>query len=88
MRLDMSVDPRFLEAVKIDLAARRGSIEDTSFEASMRTLVALVPLAEMLGYSSAVRKMTSGTVTFTAKLAEFRDVDADETQRIMAERRS
>ena len=87
MRLDMSVDPRYFEAVKIDLAARRGVVEDSSFEGSMRTLVALVPLSEMLGYSSAVRRISSGTVTFTAKLAEYREVAVEETRRIVSERR-
>ena len=87
MRLDLSVNPRFFDAVRSDVLSRRGVVESTSTEASMQTLVALVPLSEMLGYSTAVRILTSGTVTFTATLAEYQEVDAVETQRIVAGRR-
>ena len=86
MRLDLTVEPVYYEAVRTDLVFRRGVIVETSSDATSRNIVALVPLAEMLGYSTAVRIMTSGTVIFTASLAEFRPVAEDLTERLRDKR--
>ena len=86
MRLELCLEPPHLEAVRSDLVQRRGIIVETRTEATSRTVVALVPLAEMLGYSTAVRILTSGTVIFSATLAEYRPVDTERTHNLKESR--
>ena len=86
MQIDLCVEPPYLDSVRNDLIQRRGIVVKTSTEAKTRSIVALVPLAEMLGYSTAVRIMTSGTVIFSATLAEYRPVAAEQTENLRARR--
>ncbi|MDR7276479.1 elongation factor G [Catenuloplanes atrovinosus] len=51
-----------------DLAARRGQVTGTT----ERTVTAVVPLAALFGYATALRSRTSGRATFTSRPAGYR----------------
>ncbi|MBB2944543.1 elongation factor G [Actinoplanes lutulentus] len=57
-----------LGAVLGDLAARRAQITDSG----VRTVTAVVPLAELFGYASRLRSRTHGRGTFTSRPAGYR----------------
>ncbi|MEV6346185.1 elongation factor G [Actinoplanes sp. NPDC051851] len=57
-----------LGAVLGDLAARRGHIVDSG----VRTVTAVVPLAELFGYATSLRSRTSGRGTFSSRPAGYR----------------
>lgn len=71
MKLEIMVDENRLSVVLADLAQRRGSIQEIQIRLENRVVLASVPLAEMMGYSTALRTLTSGNATFTLELSSY-----------------
>ncbi|XP_033020696.1 ribosome-releasing factor 2, mitochondrial isoform X1 [Lacerta agilis] len=71
MNLEITVGRDHLGAVLGDLAQRRGSIQEIQGRQDNQVVIASVPLAEMMGYSTALRSLTSGCATFTLELASY-----------------
>jgi elongation factor G len=57
-----------------DLNRRRGQIQEIENKPSHAVLKAYVPLAEMFGYSTAVRTLSSGRADYTMKPSSFEEV--------------
>lgn len=64
----VSAPPDALGAVLGDLAARRGQVTDSG----VRTVTAIVPLAELFGYAGRLRSRTHGRGSFTSRPAGYR----------------
>lgn len=64
----VSAPAESLGAVLGDLAARRGQVTDSG----VRTVTALVPLAELFGYSTRLLSRTHGRGSFTSRPAGYR----------------
>lgn len=71
MNLEITVSDHHLGAVLGDLAQRRGSIREIQSRQDNKVVLASVPLAEMMGYSTVLRSLTSGSATFTLELASY-----------------
>uniref|UniRef100_A0A670XY09 Elongation factor G2 n=1 Tax=Pseudonaja textilis TaxID=8673 RepID=A0A670XY09_PSETE len=71
MKLEVTVPGNYVGVVLADLAQRRGSINDVQGRLDNQVVIAAVPLAEMMGYSTVLRSLTSGTATFTLELANY-----------------
>ena len=54
-----------------DLQTRRGIVEGIKTEGHFQKISAFVPLAEMYGYSSALRSFTKGRAKFSMKFHEY-----------------
>ncbi|MFJ8430900.1 elongation factor G [Kitasatospora sp. NPDC094019] len=54
-----------------DLAARRGRVQGSDPRGTAATVTAVVPLAELFGYATALRSRTQGRGTFTARPAGY-----------------
>ena len=74
MKVEVTVPEDFLGAVVGDLNSRRGEISDVASQADLRVVRAMVPIAEMFAYSSALRGATQGRGQYSMELAEYRDV--------------
>ncbi len=57
-----------------DLNRRRGQIQEIENKPTHAVLKALVPLAQMFGYSTAVRTLSSGRADYTMKPSSFEQV--------------
>ncbi|MFK7910000.1 MAG: elongation factor G [Akkermansiaceae bacterium] len=57
-----------------DLNRRRGQIQEIENKPTHAVLKAYVPLAEMFGYSTAVRTLSSGRADYTMKPSSFEEV--------------
>ncbi|MEP7106847.1 MAG: elongation factor G [Ferruginibacter sp.] len=57
-----------------DLQTRRGIVEAIKTEGHFQKISAFVPLAEMYGYSSALRSFTKGRAKFSMKFKEYTPV--------------
>uniref|UniRef100_A0A4W5JR50 Ribosome-releasing factor 2, mitochondrial n=1 Tax=Hucho hucho TaxID=62062 RepID=A0A4W5JR50_9TELE len=68
MSLEVTVGEEHLSSVLGDLAQRRGAIRDIQSRHDNKVLLATAPLAEMMGYSTALRTLTSGNATFSLQL--------------------
>ena len=76
MKVEVSVPEEYLGAVVGDLNSRRGEVSDVDAQGDLRIVRAMVPIAEMFAYSSALRGATQGRGQYSMELAEYRDVPA------------
>ncbi|XP_073334806.1 ribosome-releasing factor 2, mitochondrial [Pagrus major] len=87
MSLEVTVGEEHLSAVLGDLAQRRGTIQDIQSRHDNKVLLANVPLAEMRGYSTILRTLTSGNATFSLELDAY-DAMNPQDQNILLKRLS
>jgi elongation factor G len=71
MSLEVVVPPEFCGSVISDLNLRRGRIEGMEEHAGKQVIQAIVPLAEMSGYSTDVRSITQGRAAYSARFANY-----------------
>uniref|UniRef100_H3D7E2 GTP dependent ribosome recycling factor mitochondrial 2 n=1 Tax=Tetraodon nigroviridis TaxID=99883 RepID=H3D7E2_TETNG len=71
MSLEVTVEEEHLSVVLGDLAQRRGTVRDIQSRHNNKVLLANVPLAEMMGYSTILRTLTSGNATFSLELDTY-----------------
>ena len=63
--------PDFMGNVVGDLSSRRGMIQGMDDVAGVKVIKAEVPLAEMFGYSTALRSATQGRATYTMEFKHY-----------------
>lgn len=71
MTLDIVTPPEDVGAVIGDINGRRGHVNSMDMRAEMQTIRARVPLAELFGYSTAIRSLTRGRAGYTLQPGEF-----------------
>ncbi len=71
MRLEVLVPEAFVGNVIGSLQTRRGIIEGVETQGPLQMLIALVPLAEMFGYTTELRSASQGRGTFTMDFARY-----------------
>ncbi|NXE44629.1 RRF2M factor, partial [Casuarius casuarius] len=86
MNLEITVSEDHLSAALADLAQRRGSIQEIQSRQDNRVVVAVVPLAETMGYSTVLRSLTSGSATFTLELASYQALNSHEQSALLQRR--
>ncbi|XP_048148722.1 ribosome-releasing factor 2, mitochondrial isoform X2 [Corvus hawaiiensis] len=86
MNLEITVSEDHLSAALADLAQRRGNIQEIQSRQDNRVVVAAVPLAEMMGYSTVLRSLTSGSATFTLELASYQALSSQEQSALLHRR--
>ncbi|XP_062828390.1 ribosome-releasing factor 2, mitochondrial isoform X3 [Anolis carolinensis] len=86
MNMEVTVGEDHLGAVLADLAQRRGSIQEIQSRQDNKVVIASVPLAEMMGYSTHLRSLTSGTATFTLELASYQAMSLPEQMALLHKR--
>lgn len=74
MRLDVRVPEEFLGAVVKDLSTRRAEIRETGLLGRDTVVRALVPLAEMFGYSTDLRSISQGRGSFSMEPFDYQPV--------------
>ncbi|XP_074668980.1 ribosome-releasing factor 2, mitochondrial isoform X2 [Strix aluco] len=86
MNLEITVSEDHLSAALADLAQRRGSIQEIQSRQDNRVVVAAVPLAETMGYSTVLRSLTSGSATFSLELASYQALNSQEQSALLQRR--
>ncbi|EFA06892.2 ribosome-releasing factor 2, mitochondrial [Tribolium castaneum] len=76
MHLEIAAPDEYVSSVMGDLARRRSEIQNVSVRGNMKVVEVMVPLAELMGYSTVLRTITSGTATFTMEFGEYRVMTA------------
>ena len=71
MDVEVFVTDEFMGDVIGDLNARNGKIEAIDAQKGLQVIRAVVPLARMFGYSTALRSATQGRGTFTMQFSRF-----------------
>jgi elongation factor G len=83
MKLEVEVPDTYFGVVQSNLLAKRGLITDTRAHGNMRTIDAMVPLAEMFGYSSQIRSATAGRGAFTMEPMSYEKVPEQIAQKVI-----
>ncbi len=71
MKVEVFVPEAFMGEVIGDLNARDGKIEAIESQTGIQVVKAVVPLAQMFGYSTVLRSATQGRGTFTMQFSHF-----------------
>ena len=87
MRVAVESPPAFAGTVLAGLSQRRGMIAGQQEEAGQCRIEALVPLAEMFGYATALRSATEGTAGFSMEFARYEPVPATVAEALIEEAR-
>jgi len=84
MKVEVLTPESYMGDVIGDLNSRRGRIESIEQQGKIRIIRALVPLAEMFGYATALRSNTQGRATHTMEPSHYEEVPASIAEQIRA----
>ena len=74
MKVDVVMPEEYLGDVMGDLASRRGHILGMEGRGTSQNVKAHVPLAEMFGYATELRSMTSGRATYSMEFSHYAEM--------------
>ncbi|HEX7456274.1 MAG TPA: elongation factor G [Candidatus Nanoarchaeia archaeon] len=74
MKIEVTTPEEFMGDVIGDLSSKRARIEASDQVGNARVIRALVPLAEMFGYATALRSLTSGRASFNMEPSHYEEV--------------
>jgi len=77
MRLQVVAPNEYFGDVSAELMSRRAEIQDTELRGTTRVITAVVPLAAMFGYATAVRSLTQGRATYSMEPSHYAVVPDD-----------
>lgn len=83
MKLEIITPEEFLGEVNSDLNRRRGEIEGIDSKAAGQVIKAKVPLAEMFGYVTDLRTITSGRANSTMEFSHYAKVPKDIAEKVI-----
>jgi len=74
MKVVVTTPDEYVGDVASDINKRRGQVEDVASELGSQLVMAKVPLAEMFGYVTALRTITSGRASSTMEFSHYAEV--------------
>jgi len=83
MKVEVTTPDEFLGEIIGDLSSKRAQILSSETRGNARVVVALVPLAEMHGYATAIRSMSQGRATYYMEADHYETVPRNVTQKII-----
>jgi len=86
MRVEIETPEDYMGDVIGDCNKRRGLIQSMDDRAGVKLVVALVPLAEMFGYSTDLRSMSQGRATYSMIFDQYMEVPKNVADEIMKKR--
>ena len=83
MKVEVTTPEEFLGEMIGDLSSKRAQILSSETRGNARVVIALVPLAEMHGYATAIRSMSQGRATYYMEADHYDPVPSNITQKII-----
>ncbi len=84
MKIEVLTPEQFMGDVIGDLNSKRGQIQEMTERGQMKVVKAMVPLASMFGYVTALRSMTQGRASSSMEFDHYADVPSNVAQNIIA----
>ena len=84
MDVEIEVPARFMGDISGDLNSRRGRIQGMEQEEDIAVIKALVPLSEMMSYSTELRSLTAGEGDYSYELSHYDPVPRQQAGEIIA----
>ena len=86
MRVEIETPEEYMGDVIGDCNKRRGQVQSMDDRAGVKLVVALIPLAEMFGYSTDLRSMSQGRATYSMIFDQYMEVPKNVSEEIIAKR--
>ena len=86
MKIEVVVPEKFMGEVIGDLNSRRAQVQGTKTRGQVKLVDALVPLAEMFGYTTALRSLTEGRGSLTMEFSHYSQVPRNIQENIVGEK--
>jgi elongation factor G len=86
MDVEVAVPEQYMGAANGSINQRRGRVEGMEDRAGVKLIKATVPLAEMFGYSNAIRTVTQGRGAFTMIFKQYEAVPASIAKTVIEKR--
>ncbi len=86
MRVEIETPEEYMGDVIGDCNKRRGQVQSMDERAGVKLVVALVPLAEMFGYSTDLRSMSQGRATYSMIFDQYMEVPKNVSEEIINKR--
>lgn len=83
MRLEVITPDIYLGEISSDLNRRRGHIEDVASKYNAQVIRAKVPLAEMFGYVTQLRSLTSGRAIYNLEFSHYADLPNELLEQVL-----
>ena len=83
MKVEVTTPEEFLGEIIGDLSSKRAQILSSESRGNARVVLALVPLAEMHGYATAIRSMSQGRATYYMEADHYDTVPSNITAKIV-----
>ncbi len=74
MKVEITTPEEYMGSVIGDLSSKRGQVEEMVDRANVKLVHAKVPLAEMFGYSTALRSMSQGRANYSMEFSHYNEV--------------
>ena len=86
MRVEIETPEEYMGDIIGDCNKRRGQVQSMDERGGVKLIVALVPLAEMFGYSTDLRSMSQGRATYSMVFDQYMEVPKNISDEIIAKR--
>ena len=86
MKVEVVVAEDFMGDVIGDLNSKRGRINEMTDRGQAKVIAAMVPLAEMFGYTTQLRSMTQGRGSNTMEFDHYEEVPHNVAEEIIGKR--
>jgi elongation factor G len=86
MKVEIETPEDYMGDVIGDVNKRRGQVQSMDDRAGIKLVVAMIPLAEMFGYSTDLRSMSQGRATYSMIFDNYMDVPKNVSEEIIKKR--
>ncbi|MEM4598846.1 MAG: elongation factor EF-2 [Candidatus Diapherotrites archaeon] len=87
-RLFINIPQEYMGAVLKELQQRRTTIEEMRTEGDLTIIIAIAPVKELIGFSSAIRSVTQGKAIWTAEFYDYKALPENMQKDIIKELRT
>ncbi|MDR2946677.1 MAG: elongation factor G [Candidatus Adiutrix sp.] len=71
MRLEITTPDEFMGEIIGDMSSRLGRVEDIAAHSGFKVIIAVAPMSELFGYSTAIRSQTQGRGAFSMQFSHY-----------------
>jgi elongation factor G len=83
MKVEVVTPETYMGDVLGDISSRRGKIGGMDQRGEAQVINAIVPLAEMFGYSTKLRSMSQGRAVYSMEFAHYEEVPKAKAEEII-----
>ena len=86
MNVEVVTPEEYMGTVVGDLNGKRAQIQEMGDRGNVKTVKAIVPLAEMFGYATSLRSLTQGRASYSMEFREYMEVPSNVAKEIKEKR--